>query len=71
METRRKCHDVELASLRHQLLDAQIISDEKTVLGKLRHQLTTLEMSEVETQQNLMSANTKVEYCVCVCVSVW
>ncbi len=46
METWQKSHDLELSSLRHQLLDLQTQSDEKTVIGKLHHQIVALQVSE-------------------------
>ena len=44
METKRKSHDLELSSLRHQLLDVQMQSDEKSFVGKLHHQIVALQV---------------------------
>ena len=60
METWQTSHDIELSSLRHQLLDLQMQSDEKTVIGKLHHQLVTLQVSEASAMKKLEEANGKV-----------
>lgn len=44
METKKKSHDLELSSLRHQLLDVQMQSDERSVIGKLHHQIVALQV---------------------------
>ena len=44
METKKQSHDIELSSLRHQLLDVQMQSDEKSVIGKLHHQIVALQV---------------------------
>ena len=44
METKRMSHDIELSSLRHQLLDVQMQSEEKSVIGKLHHQVVALQV---------------------------
>ena len=44
METKRKSHDLELSSLRHQLLDVQMQSDEKSLIGRLHHQIVALQV---------------------------
>ena len=44
METKRKSHDLEVSSLRHQLLDVQMQSDEKSLIGKLHHQIVSLQV---------------------------
>ena len=62
MEMWQKSHDSELSSLRHQLLDLQMQSDEKTVIGKLHHQLVMLQVSEASAARNLEEANRKVLY---------
>ena len=67
METRKKTHNLELSSLRHQLLDAQVGSDERTVVGKLHHQVTTLQVSEATLLQRLEAANAKVLVHTCTC----
>ena len=60
METWQKSHDLELSSLRHQLLDFQVQSDEKTIIGKLHHQIVTLQVSEAMAARKLEEANGKV-----------
>ena len=60
METQQKSHDLELSSLRHQLLDLQMQSDDKTVIGKLHHQIVTLQVSESAALKKLEEANGKV-----------
>ena len=44
LEMKRKSHDVELSSLRHQLLDVQMQSEERSVIGKLHHQIVALQV---------------------------
>ena len=44
METKRKSHDIELSSLRHQLLDVQMQSEERSIIGKLHHQIVALQV---------------------------
>ncbi len=60
MESWQKSHDIELSSLRHQLLDLEMQSDEKTVIGKLHHQLVTLQVREALAVRKLEEANGKV-----------
>lgn len=48
METKKKSHDIELSSLRHQLLDFQTQSDERTAIGKLHHQIVALEVRTLQ-----------------------
>ena len=64
MEMWQKSRDLEMSSLRHQLLDLQMQSDEKTVAGKLHHQIVTLEISEATALKKVEEANSKV------CISV-
>ena len=63
MEMWQKSRDLELSSLRHQLLDLQMQSDEKTVAGKLHHQIVTLEISEATALKKVEEANSKVCKC--------
>ena len=44
IETKKKSHDLELSSLRHQLLDVQMQSDEKSLIGRLHHQIVALQV---------------------------
>ena len=60
MEMRQKSHDIELVSLRHQLLDLQIQNDNKTALGKVHHQLVALEISEAKALKNLEESSHKI-----------
>ena len=60
MEMWQKARDLEMSSLRHQLLDLQMQSDEKTVAGKLHHQIVTLEISEATALKKVEEANSKV-----------
>ena len=60
MEMWQKARDLEMSSLRHQLLDLQMQSDEKTVAGKLHHQIVTLEISEATVLKKVEEANSKV-----------
>ena len=60
MEMWQKSRDLEMSSLRHQLLDLQMQSDEKTVAGKLHHQIVTLEISEATALKKVEEANSKV-----------
>lgn len=64
MEMWQKSRDLEMSSLRHQLLDLQMQSDEKTVAGKLHHQIVTLEISEATALKKVEEANSKVCKCV-------
>ena len=61
METMQKSRDLELVSLRHQLLDLQSTNDEKTALGRVHHQLLSSQVSEAAALKNLEVADTKVE----------
>ena len=63
MEMWQKSRDLEMSSLRHQLLDLQMQSDEKTVAGKLHHQIVTLEISEATALKKVEEANSKVCKC--------
>ena len=45
LEMRRKSNDLELSSLRHQLLDVQMQSEERSVIGKLHHQIVALQVN--------------------------
>ncbi|XP_014672525.1 PREDICTED: centrosomal protein of 290 kDa-like [Priapulus caudatus] len=45
-EAMQTSREKEVTSLRQQLLDIQVQSDEKTVIGKLHHQLVALQVSE-------------------------
>ena len=60
MEMWQKARDLEMSSLQHQLLDLQMQSDEKTVAGKLHHQIVTLEISEATALKKVEEANSKV-----------
>ena len=60
MEMWQRSRDLEMSSLRHQLLDLQMQSDEKTVAGKLHHQIVTLEISEATALKKVEEANSKV-----------
>lgn len=65
METKRKSHDLELSSLRHQLLDVQMQSDEKSLIGKLHHQIVAL---QVHGTCMYMYTNVHVHKCTCTCI---
>lgn len=65
MEMVQKSHDLEVGSLRQQLLDLQSGSDEKTAMGRLHHQLLALQVSEASALQRLQEAEAKVR------VHVW
>lgn len=60
METMQKSRDLELISLRHQLLDLQGGSDEKTAFGRLHHQLLSIQVSEATALKRLEVADSKV-----------
>ncbi len=60
LETWQKSHELELSSLRQQLLDRQTQSDEKTVIGKLHHQIVALQVSETSAVKRLEESNGKV-----------
>lgn len=60
MEMWQKSRDLEMSSLRHQLLDLQMQSDDKTATGKLHHQIMTLQVSEATALKKLEEANGKV-----------
>ena len=60
METWKKSHDLAMSSLHHQLLDAQSGSDDKTVVGKLQLQISSLQVGESEALRSLETANVKV-----------
>ena len=60
METWQKSHDLELSSLRHQLLDVAMRSEEGAVVGRLHHQLVALQVSEAGALRGLEEANRKV-----------
>lgn len=47
LETRKESRDIEISSLRHQLLDVQMQSEERSVIGKLHHQIVALQVSIV------------------------
>ena len=65
METWKKSHDMMMSSLRHQLLDAQTGSDDKTIVGKLQHQISTLQVCEATALKKLETANAKVNIVDC------
>ena len=70
METKQKSHDIELSSLRHQLIDLQVQSDDRTALGKLHHQIVALQVSESRAVKSLEEARHKVsrlEACLLKC----
>ena len=70
METKQKSHDIELSSLRHQLIDLQVQSDDRTALGKLHHQIVALQVSESRAVKSLEEARHKVsrlEACLLRC----
>ena len=46
VEMVQKSHDLEVASLRQQLLDLQGASEERVAVGRLHHQLLALQISE-------------------------
>ena len=60
VETMQKSRDLEVISLRHQLLDLQGGSDEKTALGRLHHQLLSCQVSEATAVKKLEVSEAKV-----------
>ena len=60
MELVQKSHDLEVASLRQQLLDLQGGSDEKASMGRLHHQLLALQISEASALKRQEEAQAKV-----------
>ena len=60
MEMVQKSHDLEVTSLRQQLLDLQGASDERTTVGRLHHQLLSLQVSEASALKKLEEAEAKV-----------
>ena len=60
MEMVQKSHDLEVSSLRHQLLDLQGGSDERTAVGRLHHQILALQVSEASALKRLEEAQAKV-----------
>jgi len=61
VETMQKSRDLELVSLRHQLLDLQGTSDEKTALGRVHHQLLSHQVSEAAALKKLEVTDAKVK----------
>lgn len=60
MEIKQKSRDIELSSLRHQLIDMQIQNDDKTAMGKLHHQVVTVQVSEAKALKKLEECNHKI-----------
>lgn len=60
MEMKQKSYDIEVSSLRHQLLELQIKADDHTMLGKLHHQLVALQVSEACALKKCEEINTRV-----------
>ena len=60
MEMKQTSRDIELSSLRHQLLDLQMQTDDKTMLGKLHHQIVALQVSEAKTMKRFEESSVKV-----------
>lgn len=60
VELMQKSHDLEVASLRHQLLDLQGSSEERTAMGRLHHQLLALQVSEATAIKKLEMVEAKV-----------
>lgn len=66
MEIVQKSHDLEVGSLRGQLLDLQGASEEKATVGRLHHQLLALQVSEATALTKLEEAEAKVRgYFLC------
>ena len=61
MEMVQKSDDLEVRSLRHQLLDLQSGSDDRTTVGRLHHQLLALQVSEAKALKRQEVAESKVE----------
>ncbi|XP_071113169.1 centrosomal protein of 290 kDa-like [Haliotis cracherodii] len=59
-ETQQVSHDKELQSLRQQLLDFQMQSDEKTIIGKLHRTIVQLQVSEGTAVRKCEEAKKKV-----------
>lgn len=60
MEMVQKSNDLEVGSLRHQLLDLQSGSEERTATGRLHHQLLALQVSEAMALKRQEEAEAKV-----------
>lgn len=60
MEMVQKCHDLEVSSLRQQLLDLQGGSEEKTAVGRLHHQVLALQISEATALKRQEAVEAKV-----------
>lgn len=60
MEMVQKSNDLEVGSLRHQLLDLQSGSEERTAMGRLHHQLLAVQVSEAMALKRLEEAEAKV-----------
>ena len=60
VEMMQKSHDLEVSSLRTQLLDLQGVSDERTADGRLYHQILTLQISESTALKRLEEAEARV-----------
>ncbi len=60
MEMVQKSHDLEVSSLRHQLLDLQGGSDERAAVGRLHHQILALQVSEATALKRLEEFQAKV-----------
>ena len=60
MEMVQKSHDLEVSSLRQQLLDLQSGSEEKTTVGRLHHQVLALQISEATALKRQEEMEAKV-----------
>lgn len=60
VEMMQNSQDLEVSSLRHQLLDLQGSSEERTAIGRLHHQLLSLQVSEATAMKKLEVAEAMV-----------
>ena len=61
VEIMQKTRDLEVCSLRQQLLEEQGSSDEKAAMGRLHHQLLMLQTAEAMSLKKLEMAEAKVK----------
>lgn len=60
VEMMQNSQDLEVSSLRHQLLDLRGSSEERTAIGRLHHQLLSLQVSEATAMTKLEVAEAMV-----------
>ncbi|XP_055047695.2 centrosomal protein of 290 kDa isoform X3 [Misgurnus anguillicaudatus] len=61
LEARQQSREKEVESLRRQVLDYQVQSDEKTLIAKLHQHIVALQLSETTAISRLEAANTRLQ----------